>query len=190
MDIFVRLLQGDARDDGPGVALDALEAIATSAARDPEAARAQLRRAGRRHDARFAIGGELHDVYRAAYEALHERVSASSDQVHVVLCRALAPAPTLRALQRSVRRVAAPIVVVRAEARTAAGAAGELEALALLADDASLDAVVIGERDVLLRRSLLDGLLLSERVLAPDAVAGALVEAMRDAGATVRSVAP
>lgn len=188
MDIFVRLLQGDARDDGAGAALDALEAIATDAARDPEGARAQLRRAGRRHDARFAIGGDLHDVYRAAYEALHQRVAAASDQVHVVLCRALTPAPTLRALQRSVRRVAAPLVLVRADARPSA--AGELEALAVLADNASLHAVMIGERDVLLRRALLEGRLLPERALAPDAVAEALAEAMHDAGATVQAVAP
>lgn len=189
MDIFVRLLADDARRDGPDAALTALEAAAALAVKDPEGAREQVRRAGRRHRDLCGIGGALHDVYRAAFVALHQRALTRSDDVRVVRCAELDTAPSLRAVQRAVRRAHEPLVLVRCEERSqVAGASAELEALALLADEPGLGMVVIGERDALVRRELLTGSLRSDRAIALAAVVDAMAQIVRDAGMTVHAV--
>ena len=193
MDIFVRLLADDVRSSGPDAALTALESTAAMAARDPHGARERLRREGRRHRDLFGIDGAFHEVYRAAFEALIRRVPTSAGAVRVVRCAELAPAPSPRAVQHAVRRVTEPLVLVRCEAPAdvaGAGAADELEALTRLADEPGLGMVVIGAGDALLRREVLLGPLRSDRSMAPDAVVDALARIVRDAGMTVRSVAP
>jgi hypothetical protein len=187
LDIFVRLLADDRRRDGPDAALTAVESAAALAARDPEGARERLREAGRRHGDLFGIGCAFHDVYRAAFEALHRRPSAPSGDVRVVRCVELGASASLRALQRAVRRAPEPLVLVRCgEHPRVAGAADELEALALLADEPGLGMVVIGEHDALVRRELLQGGLRSDRAIAVDAVVGTLARIVRDAGMAVR----
>ncbi len=189
MDIFVRLLADDARHDGPDAALAALEAATALAVTDPDGAREQLRRAGRRHRDLCGMGATFHDVYRAAFAALHQRPLARSDDVRVVRCAELDTAPSLRAVQRAVRRAREPLILVRCEERShVAGAADELEALALLVDEPGLGMVVIGERDALVRRELLTGSLRSDRAIALAAVVDAVAQIVRDEGMTVRVV--
>jgi len=189
MDIFVRLLADDVRRDGPDAALTALEAAAAMAVRDPDGAREQLYRAGRRHRDLFGIGCAFHDVYRAAFEALCQRVSTPPGDARVLRCAELAPSPSPRAVQRAVRRATEPLVLVRCDERpNVAGAADELEAMALLAGEPDLGMVVIGERDALVRRETLQGGLRSDRAIAPAAVVDALARIVRDAGMAVRMV--
>lgn len=190
MDIFVRLLQGDSETAGPTAALDALEAAVARAASDPTAAREGLRRAGRRHEALFSLGGDLHGLYRAAYEALHARVALPSSTVHLVSSSALGPTCSLRGLQRVVRRVAARLLLVRADASGGVvGAAAELDALALLGADDAAAAAVLAARDVLLQRELLLDLVASDRPMAPQDLTRALTLAIRAAGLPVLAVA-
>jgi len=191
MDIFVQLLRGSVRAGGPEAALAAIEAVAREASRDPERARGALQRIGRTHHDHFGIGSDLHDVYRAAFEALQRRVPIPSHDVCVVRCTALAPVPSVRAVQRSVRRGTEPFVLVRCEERAdLASAAGELTALALLCEDPRVGMVVVGERDALFRRALLVAALLPDRALAAGDVADALGDVVRRAGSTVRVVGP
>lgn len=191
MDIFVRLLRAGARDGGPEAALAAIEAVARDASRDPERARGALHRVGRTHHAHFGIGSGLHDVYRAAFEALQRRVPIPSHDVRAVRCTALAPVPSVRAVQRSVRRGTEPFVLVRCEERAdLASAAGELTALALLGEDPRVGMVVVGERDAIFRRVLFAAALLPDRALAADDVVDALGDVVQRAGSTVRVVGP
>lgn len=156
------------------------------AARDPEGARERLRAAGRRHRHLLGIGCSFHDVYRAAFTALHQRPLRPPGDVRVLPCTALGASPSLRALQRAVRRAPEPLVLVRCEERSnVAGASEELEACVLMAGEPSVGLVVIGERDALVRREVLTAGLRSDRAIALDAVADALTRVVRDAGMTV-----
>jgi len=187
LDIFVRLLAAEDRHEGPESALTAVESAAALATKDLEAARERLRAAGHRHRDLFGIGCEFHDVFRTAFAALHRRPSTPPGDVRVVRCDELGAAPSTRALQRAVRRVTEPLVLVRCEERSrVGGAADELEALAILADEPGLGMVVVGERDALVRRELLQGALRSDRAIAVDAIVDAVARIVRDAGMAVR----
>lgn len=189
MDIFVRLLRGDAHHDGPEAALAAIESAAREARHDAGAARGALRRVGRRHHALVGIGQPLHDVYRAAFEALEAPVSVAPDQVRVVHVVDPSIGSSVRAVQRAVRRARESVVLVRCEQRSGAACAGsELEALALLGGDERTGLVVVGTRDVLVRRVPLVDAFLPGHAVAPREVANVLGAAVRAAGWVTRSV--
>ena len=165
---FLRRLFGarDERDeDDAASALAALESVQAGAALDPAEAKHRLREAGRRHRRFFRFGADLHDAFRAAFEALHGDVGVAPEAVTAVPWEELGEEPDLRVLDMRVRPSDARFVVVRSDdPRTGAGASGELEALSLLAREPTVALVLVGGLDLVLRRSFLDG------VIAPAAL--------------------
>ncbi len=189
---FFRRLLGGRRDEGrddPEVALAELEAVRERATRDPRGAASQLRHAGRRHRNAFAVQGSQHDLYRAAYEALHGPVPPRPEDVAVVRWESLGEDPSLRALTMRLDRTRAPYVLVTPEDdRADSGAGGQLEALALLAADASVALVLAGDLDLVLRRSFLDALSVPAHLLDASEVIVELSDLAAAAGLQARTV--
>ena len=126
-----------------------------------------LRRLGVRHRAAFRHGAEHHEAFRAA-AAAHGAVPATpAAEVHVVHWEDLAET-TVRSVVDLAAVTELPYLLLRAgDPRSDSGAAGELEALQELEGDASVALVLVGDLDLLLRRSFLLALLASDAL--PDA---------------------
>lgn len=180
--------QGSDRPD-PEAALTELEAVRERAARDPRGAAARLRAVGRRHHAAFDLRGPLHDVFRAAYEGLHGPVDVPSADVFVLSWESLGEEPNLRALTMRLDAVRAPFVLVTSDdARVDVGAAGQLEALALMATEPSVALVLAGDLDLVLRRSFLDALSVPAHLLDVSEVIVELSDLAAAAGLQARTV--
>ncbi len=192
MGFFQRLF--GARDvsgeDDPSAALTALESVEARANDDPNEARRRLREAGRRHRGSFRLGGELHDAFRAAFVALHPQAPPPpTSDVVAVPWEELGSEPSLRLLVNRVGSGRARHVLVRSDdPRTGAGAAGELEALALLEHDDRVALVVVGGLDLAVRRSFLDALSLPASLLDASEVLLTLSDEAVAAGLETRAV--
>ena len=150
MGFFRRLLGGgsdDATDDDPRAALQN--------AADERA----LRRLGVRWRAEFRHGGPLHAEFRAAVAAKAAAPATPPAAVHVVLWEDLGE-PTVRDVVDLAAVTEAPFVLLRAhDPRAQSGAYGELEALLELEGDDGVALVLVGDLDLLLRRTFLLDLL-------------------------------
>lgn len=191
MGLFRRWLggrRGSGRAD-PEAALIDLEAVRERALRDPRAASARLRAVGRRHRATFDLRGPHHDLFRAIYETLHGPIPTGSDDVFVLTWESLGEDPNLRMLTMRLEPVHAPYALVTPEdVGSASGAAGQLEALALLDAEPSVALVLVGDLDLVLRRSFLAGLSVPAHLLDVSEVIGELADLAVAAGLQARTV--
>ena len=191
MGFFRRWLAGDRarRGDDPEAALAALETVRARAGHDQRGAAKRLRAAGRRHPAEFDLRGPHHDVFRAAYEALHGAVPTASADVHVLTWESLGDEPNLRVLLMRLESVRARrIAVLSDDPRVASAPAGQLEALALLDAEASVAFVVAGDVDLVVRASFLEGLSVPAHLLDASEVIVELADLAVASGLQARSV--
>jgi hypothetical protein len=183
--MFGWLKRGPIADDP----LDALARVASLAQDDPRRAARELRALGVRERGRFALGASDHDAYRAAFETLHGAVAPSSADVAVLGWEHLGDDPDLRSLLRAAEACSEPFVAVVDDGpRSRDGAAGQLEALALLGDDESVAMVLIGDLDLLLRRSFVVGITAPASVLDAAEVIGELADLAVAQGLQARTV--
>lgn len=177
------------RNTGTDDPLDSLGQIAEVAERDPRLAARRLRALGVRARDRFAFEARDHAVYRAAYEALHGPVGPASADVALLAWRALGDDPSLRALLRVAETRSEPfLAVVDDAANSRDGAAGQLEALALLGSDPSVAMVLVGDLDLVLRRSFLIAITAAPSVLNASEVIGELADLAVAQGLQARTV--
>lgn len=173
----------------PEAALAELEAVRERARHDPRGAAARLRAAGRRHRATFDLRGPHHDVFRAAYEAFHGPIPTASDDVFVLTWASLGEDPNLRVLMMRLEPERAPYALVTPDdVGAASGAAGQLEALALLDAEPSVALVLVGDLDLVLRRSFLAGVSVPAHLLDASEVIGELADLAVAAGLQARTV--
>jgi hypothetical protein len=128
-----------------------------------------LRRAGKRHRASFALGAPLHDAYREAWrEARGSAPATPQGNVHVVHWEDFDD-PSVRDVVDLCSVTEAPYLLLRAlDRRADSGAGGELEALEQLEREHDVALVLVGDVDVVVRRSFLLDVLASDDV--PDAL--------------------
>jgi len=157
MSILRRLFGG-----GPEPAAeDPIEALRSTA--DGRA----LRRLGVRHRAAFRHGAEHHDAFRAAAATRVAVPATPASSVHVVHWEDLVE-PTVRSVVDLAAVTELPYLLLRTrDPRAESGAAGELEALVELERDDAVALVLVGDVDLVLRRSFLVALLASDAL--PDA---------------------
>lgn len=192
MDWLRRRFGGDPRPGAcePEAALEALRTVMATAELDAAAAARSLRDVGRTHRACCVVTGPLHVPFRAAYEALYGPIGTATDDVAVVPWTALGAPPSLRAMRIAVdERRGSVVLVTPDDARAAAGAAAQLDALALVTDDADVALVLAGDLDLVLRRRFVDDANLNTHALDASDVIGALGDAAVAASMQVRSVA-